>query len=163
MTGATEPDYQRLARLIRDRITSGDYPLDTAIPSTTKLVEETRMSQPVVRRAIEHLQAEGILAGRQGKGVFVIATPADAERERVNLKALSEQVTGLQREVRKLTERADAAQPADFASDLTEIRDTVGRIEANLIDLYGKTGHDYPQDGTHDAETATARHGRTRR
>jgi len=121
------------------------------------------MSQPVVRRAIEQLKAEGILAGRQGKGVYVIATPADAAAERLDIKALGEQVAGLRGQVGELAERAGTGLPASLARDLARIREAVGRIEANLIDLYGKTGHDYPQGGSHDAAKATAGHGRPRR
>jgi DNA-binding FadR family transcriptional regulator len=163
VTGTLEPDYQRLAALIRSRIASGEYPLDTPIPSTRDLVRDTKMSQPVVRRAIEQLKAEGILAGRQGKGVYVIATPADAAAERLDIKALGEQVAGLRGQVAELAERTETAPLATLAREVARIADAVGRIEVNLIDLYGKTGNDYPQGGSHDAAKATAGRGRPRR
>jgi DNA-binding GntR family transcriptional regulator len=40
------------------------------------------------------------------------------------------------------------ARPADVASDradVDQLRDALGTIEANLIDLYGKLGYDYPR------------------
>ena len=43
-----------------------------------------------------------------------------------------------------------------------DLQETVGRIEVNLIDLYGKMGHDYPQGGARDGAKATVRRGRSR-
>jgi DNA-binding GntR family transcriptional regulator len=42
------------------------------------------------------------------------------------------------------------ARPGDVASeraDVDQLREALGTIEANLIDLYGKLGYDYPHDG----------------
>jgi DNA-binding GntR family transcriptional regulator len=170
VAGRIGPEYQRLMDQLRSKITSGEYPVGSMIPSTTELKNTTGMSIPVIRRAVGQLEADGILEGHPGKGVYVKATPAAVASERQDIKTLGEQVAALHRQVRELAERAAGAQPADFADDLAELRDTVGdmrsavgRIEANLIDLYGKTGHAYPQGGTHDGAKATARRGRSRR
>ena len=162
MTGNIGPEYRRLMDLIRSKITSGEYPLGKPIPSTTELKELTGMSIPVVRRAVGQLEADGILEGHPGKGVYVKAMPEDADSERQDIKTLSTQVAELQQQVRALTDRAVTAQPADFARDLRDLQETVGRIEVNLIDLYGKMGHDYPQGGARDGAKATARRGRSR-
>jgi hypothetical protein len=87
--------------------------------------------------------------------------PADIDNERQDIKTLGKQVTELQHQVRELTDRAATAQPADFGQELTQLHETVGRIEVNLIDLYGKLGYDYPQGGTRDGAKATARRGRS--
>jgi GntR family transcriptional regulator len=160
VTGKIGPEYQRLMDQIRSKITSGEYLVGALIPSTTELKEMTGMSVPVVRRAVGQLEVDGILEGHPGKGVYVKALPADVDSERQDIKTLSKQVTELQQQVRELTERVNTAQPADFARELSNLQETVGRIEVNLIDLYGKMGHDYPQGGTRDRAKATARRGR---
>lgn len=150
MTGVIGPAYQRLMHQIRLRITSGEYPVGQPIPSTARLAAETGMSVPVVRRAVDQLKADGILEGHPGKGVFVRELPADADAERMSLKELSAQVA----ELREMAER----------DGLDEIRAAIGRLEANLIELYNRQGYDYPSGGADDIRgKAAAGRGRARR
>jgi DNA-binding GntR family transcriptional regulator len=121
------------------------------------------MSVPVVRRAVQQLEADGLLEGHPGKGVFVKATPADLARERQETDALAEQVQALQRDVRELAERADGVQPSDLARGLAELRETVGRIQIDLIGLYQKTGHAYPQGGSNETTQPAPRQGQPER
>jgi DNA-binding FadR family transcriptional regulator len=116
------PSWDMIATDIRGGIASGKYPLGQSIPSTPKLAAQYGVSKGPVRQAVDALRAEGLLAGRPGKAVYVAATPADVASERQDIGALSEQI-------RKLR--------ADFD-------DAIGRLEANLIELYGKTGNEYP-------------------
>jgi DNA-binding GntR family transcriptional regulator len=161
MTGKIGPDYQRLIGQIRSKITSGEYQLGQAIPSTAALAELTGLSVPVVRRAVGQLEADGILEGHPGKGVYVKAMPADADSERQDLKDLGQQVGELQQHVRELAERAPG-QGGDVRRELKDLQETVGRIEVNLIDLYGKMGHDYPQGGARKTTKTAVRHGQAR-
>ena len=140
MAGKVGPEYQRLMDQIRSKITSGEYPVGGLIPSTTELKEMTGMSVPVVRRAVGQLEADGILEGHPGKGVYVKVLPADADNERGDRKALGAQVAALGSEVRQLRQVVDSL-------GVDEIRAIASRIEVNLIDLYGKLGFDYPRDG----------------
>jgi GntR family transcriptional regulator len=160
MAGKIGPDYQRLIDQIRSRITAGEYELGKPIPSTAALAGLTGLSVPVVRRAVSQLEADGILEGHPGKGVYVRAMPAEADSERQDLKTLSKQVTELQRRVSELDERAEAGPGADVSRELDGLREIVGRIEVNLIDLYGKMGHDYPQGGTQAKTKTASRRGR---
>lgn len=163
MTERAGPDYQRLIDVIRARIAAGEYPVGGMIPSTAALHEMTGLSVPVVRRAVGQLEADGILEGHPGKGVYVKATPAEADRDRQSIGELSGQVADLQRAIGEMAERADKVLPADFASEWDEFRATVGRLEANVINLYGKLGYEYPHGGAHDAPKAAARRGRSGR
>lgn len=157
MTGEAGPEYQRLMRQVRARIISGEYPLDSPIPSTTELVEESRMSRPVVRRAIDQLKAEGILEGHQGKGVFVAAMPVDADHRRADTEALGEQFAELRQEVRELAKHADSA---DLRTRLGQLEARVGRMEAIIVNLSKRTGAPNPFEGEHDDAKRSARRGR---
>ena len=119
MTETSGPDYQRIADDIRGRIRSGEYPLGAAIPSTPKLEKQYGVSKTPVRQAVDQLQREGILAGLSGKGVYVRAVPGEAAGAQ-DLQTLSKQVAGL--------------------------IEAQGRLEGNLVELYDKTGHDYPYE-----------------
>lgn len=133
MTGEISTEYGRLMDLILSRIASGEYPTGSQIPSTARW-EAEGWSRDTIRTAIPRLQADGILQGQPGKGVFVKATPEQVARERLDLD-------GLYREYR-------------------EMRRAVGRIEASLIDLYGKLGYEYPRDDDSDGAETPARHER---
>jgi DNA-binding GntR family transcriptional regulator len=160
VTGEAGPEYQRLMRLVRARIISGEYPVGSVIPSTTELVAETGRSRPVVRQAIAQLQAEGILEGHQGKGVFVAAMPVDADRRRADTEALSEEFAGLRQEVRELAKSADSA---GLSGRLARLEARVGRIEAILVTLHSRLGHPNPYGGERDDAQKAARRGRAAR
>lgn len=155
MTGETGPEYQRLMRRIRAAIISGEYPVGSPIPSTTELVEESKMSRPVVRRAIDQLKAEGILEGHQGKGVYVAAMPADADHRRADTEALGEQFAGLRQEFRELEKLTDSAE---VLTRLGRVEARVGKLEAVVLNLTSRNGLPNPFGGEHDdAEKATRR------
>ena len=145
MTETAGPDYQRVYDDIRSKVSSGEYPVAAAIPSTPKLQEQYGgMSKTPVRQAVDLLKREGVLDGRPGKGVYVKAMPDAAAAGMRDLKAICEQVAELAKRV---------------AGD-DELRETVHRIESNLIELYGKTGFTYPaDDAMNGRRERTARHG----
>jgi GntR family transcriptional regulator len=73
---AFEPHYRRIISDIRDRITSGQWPAGSRLPSTRQLAEMYGdlygvRSQSTVRQAITILIETGELSGHQGLGVFV--------------------------------------------------------------------------------------------
>lgn len=148
MAGEIGPEYRQVMGQIRSWISSGEYPVGSQIPSTAELRHRTGLSLTVVRRAVQQLQADGILEGHPGKGVFVRALPESADAERMDLKALSDQVAQL----RELAER----------DGLDEIRARIGQLETALMDLYAKLAYDYPGGGTSDTPRAAAGRGRGR-
>jgi GntR family transcriptional regulator len=157
VTGEAGPEYQRLMRLVRARIISGEYPVGGAIPSTTELVAETGKSRPVVRQAIAQLQAEGILEGHQGKGVFVAEMPAVADHRRADTEALGEEFAEFRREVRKL---ADQVGSDDLRARVGELEARMGRMEAIVVNLTQRSGLPNPFGGERDQAGKTARRGR---
>ncbi|MFI6561571.1 GntR family transcriptional regulator [Streptomyces sp. NPDC050534] len=73
------PMYVQLASALRERIRRGEIPVGRRIPSQYELEQETggSVSRRTIKSAVELLQAEGVVQGVQGKGVFVIAMPSD--------------------------------------------------------------------------------------
>ena len=106
--------WQAIDHGIRDRIISGDLPVGHKIPSTEELKRAYGASLSVVRQAVNQLKAEGILEGFTGKGVFVAKVP----------------------------DSPTAAAEMQLA-ELAALRADVARIEANLVDLFGKLGYEY--------------------
>lgn len=68
-------DRQHIVQDIRDKITSGEYGPNAKLPSLRELVAHYGVSAEPVRSALLILQAEGLVEGHQGKGVFVVDRP----------------------------------------------------------------------------------------
>lgn len=78
-----EHSYLQLARLLRERIVSGE--IDSLIPSITDLTEETGLAVGTVRRAIRVLIDDGLVRTVPGRGTYVtepIRSPAEDGEER---------------------------------------------------------------------------------
>lgn len=67
------PLYQQLQRALRVAINNELLAPDEALPPERDLAEEFSISQITVRKALDGLVAEGLLARRQGAGTFVTA------------------------------------------------------------------------------------------
>lgn len=130
MTEQTGTDYQRIADDIRARISSGEYRVGDAIPSTPKLIQQYGVSKTPVRQAVDLLRTEGVLIGQSGKAVYVRAMPDEAAAEMRDLKLLGETVAELKRRT----------------EGYAELREVVYRVEDNLRALYAKQAFTYPDD-----------------
>lgn len=65
------PRYQVIARVIRERIESGDYTPGTRIPSIRQLARELDCNKLTVHRAFDILKKDGLIENRVGSGSFV--------------------------------------------------------------------------------------------
>jgi GntR family transcriptional regulator len=65
------PLYQQLQRALRSAIDKQLLAPDEALPPERDLAEEFKISRITVRKALDGLVAEGLLARRQGAGTFV--------------------------------------------------------------------------------------------
>jgi DNA-binding GntR family transcriptional regulator len=68
---AAEFPFLQLAAILRERITSGEYPPGRKIPPITELEEESGLSTMTVRRAVKVLAGEGLVHTVPGRGTFV--------------------------------------------------------------------------------------------
>ncbi len=66
------PLWRQLAAILRARIEDGTYPEDTAIPSLIRLADEFDLAEDTVRKAVDSLKREGLLAGTPGRGTYVV-------------------------------------------------------------------------------------------
>lgn len=63
--------YREIAEKLRSRIASGKYSPNSKLPPLSELVEEFKVSQISVRRALRELSYEGLVYGEQGRGIFI--------------------------------------------------------------------------------------------
>ena len=72
---SAEFPYAQLARILRDRIESGEYPPGRKIPSIEGIVAESGLSPMTIRRAVRVLSDEGLVDVIPGRGTFVTRKP----------------------------------------------------------------------------------------
>lgn len=111
------PLYHRLYLLLRQRILAGEWPEAEPLPGEHELAAAHRVSRITVRRALERLEAEGLVARRRGAGTF--ARRPEVEKRRDNLRGLLENLLamGLRTQVR-LHEFDYRPAPPDIAAAL---------------------------------------------
>jgi GntR family transcriptional regulator len=68
--------YLQIARIIRDRIISGELPVGAQIPSGAQMRTEWGVNRLTGAMAVEELRKSGLVVTKPGLGTFVAATPA---------------------------------------------------------------------------------------
>jgi DNA-binding FadR family transcriptional regulator len=120
MTADRAP-YLQVADELRRRITTGQYKVGDRLPGIPVLADEFGMSGETIRRAQAVLRTERVIVTQGTRGSFVRSATPESQGE-TDPAALAAQVARLR----------------------DELRADLGRVEANLISLYGKTGYNYP-------------------
>lgn len=67
----TKPLYQKIEHELYEKIRSGEYPLNSQIPTENELAQLLGVSRPTVRQALDSLTRHGYLTRVKGKGTFV--------------------------------------------------------------------------------------------
>ncbi len=138
MTEIGRPAYQQVADDLRERITAGEFPVGSAIPSTARLAAAHQVSVTVIRAAVAQLRNAGLLVGQPGKGVYVRATPEAAAEQAATVESLLAQVAELRAELRQAED--------DRRDELAAIRREGEVLRGHLAELYAQLGKAYPGD-----------------
>lgn len=70
-----EPAYVSIAGEYARRIRSGELAPGTQLPSYTEIAQRNRVSDIVVRKAVELLQSQGLVRSARRRGIFVTDRP----------------------------------------------------------------------------------------
>ncbi|WP_129668557.1 GntR family transcriptional regulator [Phytoactinopolyspora endophytica] len=108
MTGV--PAFRQIAAELRDEIVSGDMPVGSQLPSMSQLRARYEVSSTVVRDALNELRREGLIMGKQGKGVFVERRPAEGSANGGEQDEIVRRLDGLTEAVQELGRRVDALE-----------------------------------------------------
>ncbi|MBL4618420.1 MAG: GntR family transcriptional regulator [Robiginitomaculum sp.] len=85
------PMYQQIMEQITQRVSIGDWPANTPLPSIRHLATEISVSLITVKRAYLELERDGVIVTQQGKGSWVNASLDLEELQREELKNHVEQ------------------------------------------------------------------------
>lgn len=136
--------YQQIADDLRSAIRAGELAPGERIKSSRELADVYGVAPMTVHQAMRVLRDEGLVESYQGRGVFVRSP--DSKRE----PGVPEQIEELRRQVDQLAAREDS----NVVAEIADLRRQVGVLQAQLMDLYAKTGHQYPH-GQNQAAPAT--------
>lgn len=75
------PLYVQMADELQNRIQSGHWLADTALPSEARLMEEFNVSRVTVRLALKSLEEKRLIYRQQGRGTFVRPLQHELSRE----------------------------------------------------------------------------------
>lgn len=69
--------YESVASDIRDKIASGAYAPNDQLPTTPELCDQYRVSKITIKKAMDELSQQGLVARRRGSGTYVkrVTTP----------------------------------------------------------------------------------------
>jgi DNA-binding transcriptional regulator YhcF (GntR family) len=145
------PKYQQIADAVLAKIASGEVGGEITLGRVRELTGTTDATS---RKAVAELVSAGILESHPGAPYTVRITAKQASAARLDDRPLKDQVAELRREV------ADLRQKITLLSGDTELAQRIGRIEANLVALYGNLGREYPRGGRRERAKAAAGGGR---
>ena len=126
------PAYLQVADDLRADIRKGRFTPGSQLPSYGDLMKHYGVSITVVRSAIRELRNESLVHTHQGKGVFV-ADPLPIVKP--SNKAGSHP--------RSTDEWVDKLR-----AEVTDLREAVALLQAQLINLYERTGNSYPPEAS---------------
>lgn len=69
------PLYVQIREYLHDKIVSGDFEVDTRLPSERQLAEQFSVSRLTVTKALKELEYEGLIYTQMGKGTYVAPNP----------------------------------------------------------------------------------------
>ena len=123
-----------MTAVLQQKIRSGEFAVDTRLPSEAALSKRFTVSRTVVREAVSRLKAEGLVATHQGKGTVVVGfnTPAhfkidvDVDGAMQAVLRVMELRSGIEAEVAALAaERRTADQSSAIQRALEAIDEAV--------------------------------------
>ena len=127
------PLADQAAELLMGRIRSGEWNLGAKLPGETTLAPQLGVGRSTVREAIRQLAGRGVLASRQGAGVFVTAldVPEDWETviRRADIAAVIEARIAIE------TEAAALAAERRTPSELRAMRRTLADRDAHRAEI----------------------------
>ncbi|WP_280419360.1 FadR/GntR family transcriptional regulator [Nocardia carnea] len=132
------PLAEQAADLLLARIRAGEWPLGHKLPGETTLAAQLGVGRSTLREAVRVLAGKGVLASRQGAGVFVtsldIPEDWDIVLRRATIAAVLEARIAIEAEAAALA--AGRRTPADLRAirRALSVRATEGRTIAELVD-----------------------------
>lgn len=119
------PPYVQVADHLRAAIASGDLRVGQKLSAQKQLAKEYGVAPMTINNAVRLLRDEGLLVSSHGRGVFV---RSESDQPDVS------------------DEPPPHPDVEEVRAEVDDLRRQFGRLEALLIDLYGRTGQPFPHE-----------------
>jgi DNA-binding transcriptional regulator YhcF (GntR family) len=129
------PPYRQAADDLRKRIGKREFGPGERLPSIRDLATEYGVAPQTMQNALKELRKDELVVAQQGRAFFV----RDPTRPAGANGTDSERLAAAEIALRELQER------------FTEIKEDNADLRALIMDLYGRTGHPYPQPASKGA------------
>jgi len=117
---------------ILQQIVSGVLREGDRLPSENQMCQSFNVSRPVVRQALVRLQADGLVASRQGAGTFVQKRPPEGLMRFAEPSDVSEMLRCLELRMAVESQAAALAALRRTSSELKDIENALSAIEAEM-------------------------------
>lgn len=84
------PLYMKLRQILEEAVRIGELKCGDALPPERDIANYAEISRVTVRKAIDHMVADGVLTRRHGSGTFVNQSPPKIEQNLSRLTSFSE-------------------------------------------------------------------------
>jgi DNA-binding FadR family transcriptional regulator len=128
-----EPLADQAAELLLARVRAGEWPLGARLPGETTLSAQLGVGRSTIREAIRQLAGRGVLASRQGAGVFV--TALDVPEEWDDVLRRSDVVAVLEARLAVESEAAALAAERRTPTELRALRRALSARAATDVTL----------------------------
>ncbi|MGI5247619.1 GntR family transcriptional regulator [Dactylosporangium sp. CA-139066] len=129
--------YRRISDDLKDKIEREVYPVGGALPSYDSLAETYGVKVGVARNAVYSLRDEGIVNVTPGIGTEVRRKPSDIPPP-PDIPARLDEVAAT---VQRMSDQIDG----QITPDLADLREQLGVLQSQIMDLYAKLGLTNPQ------------------
>lgn len=124
----------RVAAALSEEITGGRYAVGETLQSESEMAKAFGVSRTVMREAVSRLKADGLVASKQGAGIFVIATQRQIRFhiDGVNHREIEELLPIVELRQGFEVEAAGLAALRATAEDLAEMREALNEMAKAL-------------------------------
>lgn len=128
-----KPLADQAAEVLLNRIRAGEWTLGEKLPGETTLAPQLGVGRSTAREAIRQLAGRGVLASRQGAGVFVTALDVPEEWDVVLRRANI--ISVIEARIAIETEAASLAATRRTPADLRAIRRALSVRSENRVEI----------------------------
>lgn len=89
------PRYYQVYTVLRQRVTEGEWPVDSPMPTEENFASSFGVSRVTIRKALNMLEEEKLISRQQGRGTFALAPPK--RQDLANFGGLLENIVDFER------------------------------------------------------------------
>ncbi|HEX8555341.1 MAG TPA: FadR/GntR family transcriptional regulator [Sphingomonas sp.] len=127
---------------IAGRIRSGEYPVESRLPTENDLADALGVSRPIVREALARLRNDGVVVSRRGSGTYVQRAEGPTARRLPPLTSISDMRRCLEF---RISLEGECAWHAALGKDehRTALREAMAQLSADLGRRLLEPEHDF--------------------